>query len=227
MDILAAHRALADPTRLAIAQALLGRDLSPGEIGDRWGLSTSLTAHHIGDLVRAGIADKIRSEHDARKSYLTLRRSDHDVVTMVGVGLTPAHLTPARVAFVCTRNSARSKMAAAWWRRTSSVPVIDAGTHPAERPHPLAEQTATSRGLHIDPDMHEASSTVRDDDLVIAVCDHAHERLASSGPTDHLHWSVPDPIAADTPAAFERACDDLQSRVHHLQHLLLPSQGSQ
>lgn len=218
MDVLLAHQALAEPVRLELAQALLTRDLSPGEVAERWNLSTSLVAHHVKCLVGAGLVLKGRSEHDARKSYLSLRTDDPQVLTMVSVG-TPLMVAPRRVAFVCTHNSARSKLAAASWRQVSSIPAIDAGTAPASAPHPWAIAAAGERGLALDPDMHAVDSTLRDDDLVVAVCDHVHEELRAR--PDRFHWSVPDPVAAPaTRDAFVNACDNIQSRVHRLHNAI-------
>ena len=53
---------------------------------------------------------------------------------------------------------------------------------------------------------------LRGDDLVIAVCDNAHEHLTTP-PGQRLHWSVPDPAPADTDAAFEAAYTDLAAGV--------------
>jgi protein-tyrosine-phosphatase len=47
---------------------------------------------------------------------------------------------------------------------------------------------------------------------VITVCDSAHEELG----TDALHWSIPDPVAAGTDAAFDAAFDELAARVDAL-----------
>ncbi len=219
MDLLLAHQALAEPTRLGLVQALLTRDLSPGEVAERWGLSTSLVAHHVGCLVDAGLVRRGRSEHDARKSYLSLRSDDPQVMAIATVG-TPLMAPPRRVAFVCTRNSARSKLAAACWRQLSTIPAIDAGTVPASAPHPGAVAAAAERGLVLDPEMHAADVTVSDDDLVIAVCDHAHEILDRW--PDRFHWSVPDPVgrAPMAPGAFVSACDNIQARVHRLHRSL-------
>lgn len=214
MDVLLAHQALGEPVRLRLARALLTRDLSPGEVADQWGLSTSLVAHHVKCLVDAGLIRRGRSEHDARKSYLSLRIDDPQVFALVSVG-TPLMDAPRRVAFVCTHNSARSKLAAAAWRHVSNIPAVDAGIIPANAPHPWAIATATDRGLTLDLEMHDADTTLREDDLVIAVCDHAHESLTSR--PNRLHWSVPDPVAAPASRmAFVSVCDNLQARVSHL-----------
>lgn len=214
MDVLLAHQALAEPVRLGLAQALMTRDLSPGEVADQWGLSTSLVAHHVKCLLDAGLIRRRRSEHDARKSYLSLRIDDPQVFALVSVG-TPMMDAPRRVAFVCTHNSARSKLAAAAWRHVSTIPAVDAGTLPASAPHRWAIEIAADRGLAFDLEMHEVKTTVRDDDLVIAVCDHAHESLSLRA--NRLHWSVPDPVSARASRlGFVSACDNLQARVGHL-----------
>lgn len=215
--MLLAHQALADPHRLAVAQALLTRDLSPGEIGEQWGLSTSLVAHHVRALVESGVAVRRGGEHDGRKSYLSLRRDDLEVVALVAVGA-PGVRRPRRVAFVCTQNSARSKLAAALWRQVSDVPVVDAGTMPAPVPHPLAVRTAARRGLEIDAATHQMSDTLTAGDLVIAVCDHVHETLP--GEVERWHWSIPDPVPSAAAASFEDTCDAIQTRIQDLHHAL-------
>lgn len=217
MDVLLAHQALADEGRLAIVQALLTRDLSPGEIATRWSLSTSLVAHHVKSLVEAGLAIRRRGEHDGRKSYIALRHDDPDAVALVAIGA-PRVLRPRRVVFVCTRNSARSKLAAALWRRVSDVPVLDAGTAPAPAPHPLTVRAASRHGLAVDPEMREVTGTVTGDDLVIAVCDHVHETLPPRLP--RWHWSIADPVPAASASSFDRACRALELRVHDLQRSL-------
>jgi len=55
-------------------------------------------------------------------------------------------------------------------------------------------------------------------DLVVAVCDSAHESLATGAGSPRLHWSVPDPVRVGTDAAFEAAYADLAGRVDRLAH---------
>jgi protein-tyrosine-phosphatase len=120
------------------------------------------------------------------------------------------------VVFVCTHNSARSQLAAALWTQHSTVPAASAGTHPAARVHPLAATTARARGLSL---ARARTSHVQDvlqpDDLVVAVCDNAHEELGTPA-DDRLHWSVPDPARVGTGEAFERAFRDLADRIDRL-----------
>ncbi|MGH3734525.1 MAG: MarR family transcriptional regulator [Micromonosporaceae bacterium] len=201
------HAALGDPARLAIADLLAVGDASPGELGSRLGMSTNLLAHHLKVLADAGVVDRRRSEHDRRRSYLRLRPDA--LATLHTAPLT----APSRVVFVCTRNSARSQLAAALWAAHSRIPAASAGTQPAPRVNPRAVRTATRHGLKLSRTAH-LREVAQHGDLLIAVCDHAHETL----PTDpaRLHWSVPDPVPVDTDDAFEAAYADLADRVDRL-----------
>jgi len=203
------HAALGDPGRLAIADALAVGDASPGEIGARLGMTTNLVAHHLKVLAAAGVIDRTRSEHDRRRSYVRLCPA---ALTALA---TPALTAPRRVVFVCTRNSARSQLAAALWTQTSPIPVASAGTEPATRVNPRAVRTAHRHGLRLDPRRTAHIDQIATaGDLVIAVCDHAHETLPED--QTRLHWSIPDPVPADTDEAFEAAFTDLADRVERL-----------
>jgi protein-tyrosine-phosphatase len=119
-----------------------------------------------------------------------------------------------RVVFVCTRNSARSPLAAALWRHASSVPATSAGTDPAERTDAGAIAAAERHRLPLRRVRPRAIEDVQTDgDLVITVCDRAHEAL---GHRADLHWSVPDPARVGTAAAFDAAYDELTRRVSDL-----------
>ena len=204
------HAALGDPARLAIVDALTLGDASPGEIGHDLGMPTNLVAHHLKVLQDAGLIVRTRSEGDRRRTYLRLQP---DVLAQ----LAPPPLADAeRVVFVCTHNSARSQLAAALWRERVGSPVASAGTKPAARVHPRAVKVAHRHGLALDPTRTaNITDVVHDGDLVIAVCDNAHEDL-TGGVRPRLHWSVPDPIRLDTDDAFEAAYTDLAGRIDRL-----------
>jgi protein-tyrosine-phosphatase len=203
------HAALGEPARLAIVDRLVLGDAAPVELGRELGVPSNLLAHHVKQLERAGVIERSRSEGDHRRTYVRLRSE------------ALAHLAPEgsvrapRVVFVCTHNSARSQLAAALWAQRSAVPAASAGTEPAQRIHPMAIAVARSHGLSL---AHARTARVdevlRPDDLVVAVCDNAHEQL--TGQLDRLHWSVPDPAAAATDEAFDRAFTDLTHRVDRL-----------
>lgn len=205
----AVHRALGEPARLAVVDALVVSDASPGELAARLDMPSNLLAHHLRVLEEAGVISRARSEADHRRSYVRL-------VPAALANLVPVAALPAtRVVFVCTHNSARSQLAAALWTQRSAMPAASAGTHPARRLHRRAIATAKRHGLTLDPSRTaHVSDVLSTDDLVVAVCDRAHEELAR--PADRLHWSVPDPAQADTAAAFEAAYHDLAGRVGRL-----------
>jgi protein-tyrosine-phosphatase len=203
------HAALGDPARLAMVDRLVLGDVSPGDVGRELGLSTNLVAHHVGVLEAAGVVRRTRSEGDRRRTYLSL---------MPGAlaRLVPHHrLDVARVVFVCTRNSARSQMAAALIGSRSAVPAASAGTAPADRVHPRAVRVGRRHGLSLQGlRPADVRDVLRPGDLVISVCDNANEHLMVPAP--RLHWSVPDPAPADTDAAFEAAFTEIEARVDRL-----------
>jgi ArsR family transcriptional regulator, arsenate/arsenite/antimonite-responsive transcriptional repressor / arsenate reductase (thioredoxin) len=201
------HAALGEPARLAIVDRLMLGDASPSEIGQALGLPSNLLAHHLKHLEQAGVVERSRSEGDHRRTYLRLRPD-----TLAG--LAPAGTVRApRVVFVCTHNSARSQLAAALWKRRSRVPVTSAGTEPAQRVHPLAVATARGHGLSLArARTAHVGDVLRPDDLVVAVCDNAHEQLWT-GNAGRLHWSVPDPARSGTDTAFDRTFRELADRV--------------
>ncbi|WP_350276379.1 helix-turn-helix domain-containing protein [Kribbella sp. HUAS MG21] len=205
------HAALGDPARLAVVDMLVvAGDSAPGELAAALDLPTNLVAHHLKVLEEAGVVARTRSEGDRRRTYVRL--CPEAIAAISATALTPAK----RVVFVCTRNSARSQLAAAIWSRRSDVPAASAGTEPAERVHPRALKIARRHGL--DPARWRPAlmrDVVRRDDLLIAVCDNAYEQLRPEDPP-RLHWSVPDPAPADTDEAFEAAYTDLADRIDRL-----------
>ena len=201
------HAALGDPARLAIVDALTVGDASPGEIARNLDIPTNLVAHHVNVLREAGLVVRSRSEGDRRRAYLRLDPAMPALLTA------PPLDADKRVVFVCTHNSARSQLAAALWRECTGRAVASAGTTPAAWVHPRAVRVAHRHGLSLDPAATaHVADVVHDGDLVITVCDTAHEKL--TGPIrPRLHWSVPDPVRIGTDGAFEAAYTDLADRV--------------
>jgi ArsR family transcriptional regulator, arsenate/arsenite/antimonite-responsive transcriptional repressor / arsenate reductase (thioredoxin) len=201
----AVHAALADPARLAISDALADGDAAPSELAALLGMPSNLMAHHLRTLEQAGVIARHRSEGDRRRTYLRLVPG-----TLEDLTRTPQR-TAQRVLFVCTANSARSHLAAALWRRSSGVPAASAGTHPADMIDPGAINAAARHHLPLPRLRPRHISTVRNDgDLLVTVCDLAHEEL---GGQSDLHWSVPDPLPAGDPDSFDAALSELSRRV--------------
>ncbi|GGM67759.1 putative regulatory protein, ArsR family [Micromonospora sonchi] len=201
------HAALGEPARLAIVDALTFGDASPGEIAHTLDMPTNLVAHHVKVLTEAGLVLRGRSEGDRRRTYLRLQPA------ALAALIPPPLADVGRVVFVCTHNSARSQLAAALWKRRTRGEAASAGTKPAARVHPRAIAVAHRYDLNLNPaGTAHVNDVVRDDDLVIAVCDNAHEDL--TGPVrPRLHWSVPDPVRVNTDEAFEATFADLAARV--------------
>lgn len=204
----AKHAALADPARLRIVDLLTLGDLSPTELQSELGMPSNLLSHHLRTLEDAGLATRHRSEADKRRSYFRLASGALE-------GLAPGREHGARrVLFVCTRNSARSQLAAALWRQASDIPAASAGTHPAERIAQGAIDVARRYGLDLaglTPRLLE--EVAREEDLVVTVCDNAHEELPG---LRGIHWSIPDPLRLNTQEAFENAFTDISHRITDL-----------
>lgn len=207
----AIHAALGEPARLAMVDALLLGDASSSELGAAFALPSNLLAHHLRVLEEAGVVRRARSEADRRRSYVRLVP---EALTMLAPAAWARVLPAPRVVFVCTRNSARSRLAAALWARRSQIPASSAGTHPGPGVHQRAIATASRHGLSLDQHAtRHVADVLQPDDLVVAVCDNAYEELRQQ---PALHWSVPDPVRVDTDEAFEDAFAEIQARVERL-----------
>jgi protein-tyrosine-phosphatase/DNA-binding transcriptional ArsR family regulator len=235
------HAALGEPVRLAMVERLLLTDAAPGELGTLFGLATNVLAHHLKVLQAAGLVRRVRSEGDARRAYVQLCLNDPQVASLLSQGSSARPAVaglpgqagagrPGRVLFVCTANSARSQLAAAAWARVSPLPVASAGTHPAARVHPRAVATGRRHGLRIDPRATAGlEQAIAAGDLVVCVCDNAHEELVTAGPdalgvpvAGSIHWAVADPVPVDTDEAFEHAYAEITGRVQRLADALQP-----
>ena len=204
----AKHAALADPARLRIVDLLTLGDFSPTELQSELGMPSNLLSHHLRALEESGLATRRRSEADRRRSYIRLAPGALE-------GLIPgAEHGARRVLFVCTRNSARSQLAAALWRQVSEIPSTSAGTHPADRIAQGAIDVARRHGVDLaDLPPRKLDQMAGDADLMVTVCDSAHEELVGLG---GVHWSVPDPLRLGTQEAFEKAFREIAERINDL-----------
>jgi len=201
------HAALGDPHRLAVVDALHFSDRSPSELAEMLGLESNLTAHHLGVLEDVGIVTRVASEGDRRKRYVQLVPS---ALSGLYVG---AGITAKRIVFVCTENSARSQLAEAIWNQRHTVPATSAGITPSDELQPGAIDVAARRGIDLTNAYPKPLPELTGDDLVISVCDRAHDVLAERGEIRELHWSVPDPAVANAAATFDQAADALTDRI--------------
>lgn len=127
-----------------------------------------------------------------------------------------------RVLILCTGNSARSQMAEGLLRTLGGerVEVFSAGSRPSVV-NPYAIRAMRRRGIDISGQRsrHLSEYLAQPFDYVITVCDQAAETCpVFPGKAQRVHWSFPDPAAAegsddDILAAFERVRDDLEAKL--------------
>jgi protein-tyrosine-phosphatase len=199
------HAALGDPARLAVVDELLTSDRSPGELSALLGVAPPLLAFHLDALERAGLIRRTVSSGDRRRRYVQLVSEALDAI-----GARPAAAPAAPMVFVCTRNSARSQLAAALWRReTGDTTATSAGTEPADAVHPGALAAARRVGLDLGDAVPRRLPLEQAPRQLVTVCDRAHEDLRLPS----WHWSIPDPVDDGTDEAFDRAVARLRARI--------------
>ncbi len=201
------HAALGDPHRLAVVDDLHFSDRSPSELAEALGVGSNLMAHHLGVLEDLGVIVRVASEGDRRKRYVQLVPS---ALSGLRIGTV---LRAERIVFVCTENSARSQLAESIWNQRHSVPATSAGITPATELQAGAMEVAARRGIDLTGAHPKPLPDLAQADLVISVCDRAHDVLAEREGMRELHWSVPDPAGRGAPTTFDEAADVLTARI--------------
>lgn len=216
-------RLMADETRWQLIQTLRGSDCQVGELVELLGMPQNLVSYHLGLLRQAGLARTHRSEADARALYYGIDiRALEAAYAGIGAALQltrPGDGDLGPVVFLCTGNSARSQIAEGWLRVLSGgrVAVRSAGTHPRAL-HPLAIEVMREVGVDIGYQRAKDLNAIADltPAVVVTVCDRAREECTGQiAAPRQIHWSIPDPAAADI-AAFRSVRDDLRTRVQSL-----------
>jgi ArsR family transcriptional regulator, arsenate/arsenite/antimonite-responsive transcriptional repressor / arsenate reductase (thioredoxin) len=225
----AIHAALADGHRLEIVDELAISDRSPGELGRLLSIGSNLLAHHLGVLEDAGLVERETSDGDARRRYVRLVPEALSAIAEPVVTLVARH-----VLFVCSANSARSQLAVAAWNARHEVPATSAGTRPVAHVRPEAVRAAARAGLDLAGARPRSIDELTESpDLVVTVCDVAHEELpprrAHTSIADDvrvLHWSIPDPVMGGSPSAFSHALERITGRIETLApRVRLPIEG--
>jgi arsenate reductase len=126
-----------------------------------------------------------------------------------------------RVLILCTGNSARSQMAEGLLRALGGgrVEAFSAGSKPSHV-NPFAVEAMRRRGIDISGQRSKHLSEYLDQpfDYVITVCDQAAETCPIfPGRAQRIHWSFPDPAAAEGTeteilASFEQVRDGLEAK---------------
>ena len=136
---------------------------------------------------------------------------------------------PFRILVLCTGNSARSQIGEALFavrgaeRTAGRVEAESAGSRPAPRVNPFAEEVLANNGIawsgrtpkHVDDVMAHPF------DLAITVCDNARDACPIfPNARAHVHWGLSDPADHTEPEAarhaFAAAFEALSARVNAL-----------
>jgi arsenate reductase len=132
-----------------------------------------------------------------------------------------SRMTPKRVLFLCTGNSARSIIAEYLLRRTGQgrFEVFSAGSYPTGKVNPYAIRVLKEL-YHIDAAEARSKSWEEYDgnqfDFVITVCDNARESCPIwPGQPIVAHWGVPDPALAA--GSDEQIFREFKQSAFHLQ----------
>lgn len=132
---------------------------------------------------------------------------------------------PLRVLFVCTENAARSQIAEALlrYKGRGAFQVASAGSHPADRVHPMALALLREQGIEWNGVPKGFDAVVAQTwDLIITLCDRAREKCPSfPGQPTYAHWGMPDPARITDNAvvqrhAFQDAVIYLRQRIDFL-----------
>lgn len=202
-----AHAALGDHRRLLIVDHLARGDRTVAELAAVTALSGNLLSHHLDVLESTGLIQRHRSEGDHRRRYVSL--DWYRLPSMPQTSLPFVH----GVVFVCTRNSARSQFAAALWESRTGEGAESAGTEPGPRVHPKAVEVAAEYGIDLSKAQPRGYDQLSGEPpLVVSVCDRAREGSLPPA-TEHLHWSVPDPVVVGTLSAFRLAFAAISRRI--------------
>jgi len=229
-------RMVADPLRWRLLGELARSDRRVRELVTLAGQSQNLVSYNLGQLRARGLVRARRSSFDGRDTYyhLDLVRCAQSLAAAgaalhPGLRLDPAPPAPpagtgpgrCAVLFLCTGNSARSQAAEALARARSGgrVQAFSAGSHPKPL-HPHAVRVMASRGVDLAGrrPKHLSVFAGQHFDYVITLCDRVREICPEfPGHPGYLHWSIPDPAAADgvqdTYPAFELMAAELETRI--------------
>ncbi|HEV8025103.1 MAG TPA: ArsR family transcriptional regulator [Candidatus Nanopelagicales bacterium] len=216
----AVHAVLADENRLAVLHHVALGDRTPKEISGALDIPQPLLSHHLKVLTEAGLIARTPSEHDRRQHFVTLRTGAWGFLDREWMRAQVGE-SKRRVVFACTQNSARSVLASALWTQRTRTLSAAGGTSPGARIHPSTRRVARRHELSLLQRRPIALSEVlRQDDLLVTVCDAADAQLTNH--PHRLHWSIPDPATSPDPVAFDRVLATLNERIDRLEAALTP-----
>ena len=202
------HAALGDPIRLAIVDELAASDRAPIELQRLAGVTSNLLAHHLDVLEQVGLVTRSRSSGDGRRRYVHLHRDALDGLTVASRRRAGEHCSSAPTTRPAHNWPPRCGPSSPTNRPTPAAPTPRSGFIPVRPPQPAAPASISTNAYP-----KRLEDVDGDPELVVTVCDRAHEELGPD-PT-RLHWSVPDPVARPSRAAFDATVGELRSRIRH------------
>jgi protein-tyrosine-phosphatase/DNA-binding transcriptional ArsR family regulator len=247
LPVPAVVRLLAEPVRWRLMRELAFGDCRVRELTAAVRQPQNLVSYHLRQLRTAGLVTSRRSSFDGRDTYYSVDLDGcaqalaasasalHPGLALpsaVAETAAAAELARRRVLFVCTGNTGRSPMAEALLRHQAGahIEAASAGIHPKAL-HPGAISVMRDR-YRIDITGHRPTrvgmAAHQRFDFVITLCDQAREHCPEfPGHPGLIHWSMPDPAAAEDElagyVAFERTAAELETRIRFLLPVL---QGS-
>jgi protein-tyrosine-phosphatase/DNA-binding transcriptional ArsR family regulator len=240
LPVPAVVRLLAEPVRWRLMRELALGDRRVRELTAAVRQPQNLVSYHLRQLRTAGLVTSRRSSFDGRDTYYSVdldgcARALAASASALHPGLAqapavaetaaPAELVRRKVLFVCTGNTGRSPMAEALLRHQAGThtDAASAGIHPKPL-HPQAVSVMWDR-YRIDITGHRPArvemAAHERFDLIITLCDKAREHCPEfPGHPGLIHWSMPDPAAAEGKlagyAAFDRTAAELETRIRFL-----------
>jgi protein-tyrosine-phosphatase len=219
------------PVRWRLLSELARSDRRVRELYVLLGERQSLVSYHLGQLHAGGVVSGRRSSADGRDTYyaVDLARCG-GLLSAAAMALHPGlRLVPSpdrritghvRVLFLCTGNSSRSQMAEAFARHlgAGAVEAVSAGSRPKPL-HPDAVRAMQEDGVDLSgcQSKHLRLFAGQRFDFVISLCDRVREICPEfPGYPEMIHWSIPDPAADGTYAAFRAVAAELRTRVGYL-----------
>ncbi len=198
----------------------------------------NLVSYHLGKLRDGRLVSARRSSADRRDAYYTVDLARiGGLLSATGGALHPGLRLTApspdgaapgavRVLFLCTGNSARSRMAEALARVRSGgvVEAYSAGSDPKPL-HPNALRVMRDENdvdLSSQVSKHLGVFADQRFDWVISLCDRVREVCPEfPGQPETIHWSIPNPAAGDADddasyPAFQRTAAELEIRIGFL-----------
>jgi len=139
-----------------------------------------------------------------------------------------------KILFLCTGNACRSQMAEGWAKAllAGKAEALSAGTRPGQEVDPRAVRAMAEAGVDISGQKAKHLEIFRDDafDLVVTLCDNAHETCpAYWGKARKIHNGFDDPATVAGKGASEEAAmphyrrvrDEIKAFVLRLPEILL------